>query len=79
MCLGLPAKIIEINKNDPLMMPATVDFGGVCKTISLSLTPQAKVGDYVLVHVGFAISIIDQAQAQALVSALSEESYHEVP
>lgn len=79
MCLGIPAKIIEIHNHDPLMRPAQVDFGGLKKSISLSLTPHAQVGEYVLVHVGFAISIIDEDQALELIALLSQELNDEVP
>ncbi len=64
MCLAVPGKIISIEGSDPLLRYGKVDFGGILKQISLAYVPEAKVGDYVLVHVGFAISIIDETEAQ---------------
>ena len=66
MCLAIPGKIIEINLTDPLMRMSRIDFSGVIKTISLSFTPEAVVGNYVLVHAGFAISLIDEQAAQTI-------------
>lgn len=60
MCLAIPASVVEI-KEDNL---ATVDIMGVKRDISLDLTPQAQVGDYVLVHAGFAIEVVDQQFAE---------------
>jgi hydrogenase expression/formation protein HypC len=62
MCLAIPGLILEA-KGDPLMRTARVDFGGVVKEINLAFTPEAKVGDYVLVHVGFALTVIDADEA----------------
>jgi len=63
MCLAVPGKITSVEGNDPLLRVGKVDFGGVVKQINLAYVPEAKVGDYVLVHVGFAISIVDEAEA----------------
>lgn len=63
MCLAVPGKIDSITGEDFGRM-ARVDFSGVKKEISLAYVPEAKVGDYVLVHVGFAISKIDEAEAK---------------
>ena len=60
MCLAIPAQVTTIN-DDSL---ATVDILGVTRTISLDLTPQAELGDFVLVHAGFAIEVISQEDAQ---------------
>ena len=73
MCLGVPAKVISISNAESSLIPAKVDFGGICKTISLCFTPEASIGDYVLVHVGFAISIIDEAHANELLEFLDNE------
>lgn len=62
MCLAIPGKIVS-TAGDDIMRTARVDFGGVIKEINLAYAPEAKVGDYALVHVGFAISIIDEAEA----------------
>ena len=63
MCLAVPGKVLEIVGDDPLLRAAKVSFAGVIKLISLTCTPEAKVGDYVLVHVGVAISVVDAAEA----------------
>lgn len=63
MCLAVPGKVVEILGDDPLLRSAKVSFSGVIKQISLTCTPEAKLGDYVLVHVGLAISIVDPEEA----------------
>lgn len=73
MCLGIPGKIVELYPQADLDLPSgKVEFGGVYKNICLAYTPDAKVGDYVLVHVGFAISIIDENEAQEIFGYLNE-------
>jgi hydrogenase expression/formation protein HypC len=62
MCLGIPGKVVEINDEGPLRM-ARVDFGGVRKEACLAYVPEVKLGDYVVVHVGFAISQLDEEEA----------------
>ena len=65
MCLAVPGKVLEItHAEDPFLRSARVSFNGVIKPISLTCAPEAKVGDYVLVHVGIAISIIDEKEAE---------------
>lgn len=64
MCLAVPGKVLDIIGDDPLLRSARVSFGGVVKLISLTCAPDAKVGDYVLVHVGVAISVVDQKEAE---------------
>ena len=64
MCLAIPGKILSMAGDDPIMRTARVDFGGVVKEINLAYTPEATLGDYVLVHVGFAITVIDAAEAE---------------
>lgn len=64
MCLAVPGKVLEIIGDDPLLRSAKVSFAGVVKLISLTCTPEAKVGDFVLVHVGVAISIVDAKEAE---------------
>ncbi|MBI2516930.1 MAG: HypC/HybG/HupF family hydrogenase formation chaperone [Opitutae bacterium] len=63
MCLAVPGKVLEIVGDDPLLRSAKVSFAGVVKLVSLTCTPEAKVGDYVLVHVGVAISTVDPQEA----------------
>jgi hydrogenase expression/formation protein HypC len=73
MCLSIPAKITEIKKEGfPLM--GTVDFGGVSREICLDYVPQAQVGQYALVHVGFAITLLDEEEALATLEMLREMS-----
>ncbi|MDR3693880.1 HypC/HybG/HupF family hydrogenase formation chaperone [Mucilaginibacter sp.] len=64
MCLAIPGKILEIDSTlDDLFRTAKVSFGGIQKTINLCMVPEAQVGDYVLVHVGVAISKINEDEA----------------
>ena len=72
MCLAVPGRVLDINARDPLLPSARVDFGGVVKDISLAYTPQARAGDYVLTHVGFAMTVIDEAEAARTLQALRE-------
>ncbi len=71
MCLGVPGKVLEIYQQDDLPM-GKIEFGGIVKEACLAYTPEAEVGDYVLVHVGFAISRLDEAEAQEVFSYLDE-------
>jgi hydrogenase expression/formation protein HypC len=64
MCLAIPGLILSTSGDDPLMRTARVDFGGVVKEINLAYTPEAAIGDYVLVHVGFALTVIDATEAE---------------
>jgi hydrogenase expression/formation protein HypC len=63
MCLAVPGKIEKIINDEPLMRTGKVNFGGILKEVCLAYVPEAKVGDYVIVHVGFAISRIDEQEA----------------
>lgn len=71
MCLGVPGKIIEVYERDGLRM-GRVDFGGVTKEACLAYVPEAEVGDYTLIHVGFALNIIDEQEALETLSLLRE-------
>lgn len=71
MCLGVPGKIVEVREQDGLPM-GKVEFGGILKEVCLAYTPEAQVGDYVIVHVGFAISRVDEAEAQEIFSYVKE-------
>ena len=64
MCLAIPGKITSITGDDPLTRMGKIDFGGILKEASLAYVPEAKVGDYVIVHVGFALSRVDEDEAQ---------------
>ena len=72
MCLGVPGKVLRVDENPVGMTMGQVSFGGIVKEVCLAYTPEAAVGDYVLVHVGFAISKIDEAQALDVFRALEE-------
>lgn len=62
MCLAVPGKVLSVAGED-LQRSGRVSFGGVVKEVNLAYVPEAKVGDYVVVHVGFALSIVDEAEA----------------
>jgi hydrogenase expression/formation protein HypC len=64
MCLAVPGKVIDISGDDPFLRTGRVSFNGVIKSVSLTCAPEAKPGDYVLVHVGVAISVIDEKEAR---------------
>jgi hydrogenase expression/formation protein HypC len=73
MCLGVPGKVVEIVENSPLgMSMARVSFGGILKETCLAYVPEAQVGDYVIVHAGFALSKIDEAEAMEVFEMLKE-------
>ncbi len=73
MCLAVPGRIVEINESgDIAFRLGKVDFGGIRKDVNLAYTPEAEVGKYVLVHVGFAISVIDEAEAMRVFQVLEE-------
>lgn len=73
MCLAIPGKIKSIESQyDNLVRMAKVSFGGIVKEASLEMIPEAKIGDYVLVHVGVAISIVDEEEAQKTFQYLKE-------
>jgi hydrogenase expression/formation protein HypC len=73
MCLSIPARITEIHQDGSLLM-GSVDFGGVSREICLDYVPEAQVGQYALVHVGFAISLLDEEEAMATLAMLREMS-----
>ncbi len=71
MCLGVPAKIIEIYEKEGLNM-GKVDFGGIVRETCLDFVPEAQIGDYTVIHVGFAISLLSEEEAQATLETLRE-------
>ena len=71
MCLSIPGKIVE-TKHDGSLVMGMVDFGGVTREVCLDYVPEAQVGQYVLIHVGFAISILDEEDAMERLSAIRE-------
>lgn len=73
MCLAVPGKIISIHdQEDPLLRTGRVSFGGVIKEVSLAYVPEAKVGEYAIVHVGFALSILDPQAAEQTLNDLHQ-------
>ncbi len=73
MCLAIPGKLVEISESkDAAFKIGKVSFDGVIKEANLSMLPEAKVGDYVLVHVGIALSVIDEQEAQETFRYLKE-------
>ncbi len=73
MCLSVPAKLVQIfDAEDELLRVGRASFGGTIKEVSLAYVKEAKVGDYVLVHVGFAISIIDESEARFVFDYLEQ-------
>jgi hydrogenase expression/formation protein HypC len=72
MCLAVPGKIISIMGDDPFTRMGKISFGGVIKEANLAYVPEAKVNDYVLVHVGFALNIVDEAEAHQVFDYLRQ-------
>lgn len=72
MCLAIPGQIQSIHGDDPISRSGKVNFGGVLREVNLAYVPQAKPGDYVLVHVGFALSIVDADEAAQVFAYLRE-------
>jgi hydrogenase expression/formation protein HypC len=71
MCLGVPGKVVEKEREHDVLM-GKVDFGGVFKRVCLEHVPEVKIGDYVLVHVGFALNTIDEEEARRVFEFLDE-------
>ncbi|HAX48409.1 MAG TPA: HypC/HybG/HupF family hydrogenase formation chaperone [Ignavibacteria bacterium] len=73
MCLAVPGKILSIDdSNGDLMKIGKVSFGGIIKDVNLAYTPEAKVDDYVIVHVGFALNTVDESEAMKVFEYLKE-------
>lgn len=66
MCLGVPGQVVSLNDPNEGLVMGKVSFGGVEREVCFGYAPEAKVGDYVLVHVGFAISVLDETEAQRI-------------
>ncbi|MFZ0312294.1 MAG: HypC/HybG/HupF family hydrogenase formation chaperone [Candidatus Korobacteraceae bacterium] len=71
MCLAIPGKVLDIQEQDSARI-ARVQFGGIVRQVSLNFVPEANVGDYVIVHVGFAISVVDCTEAHRTFALLQE-------
>jgi hydrogenase expression/formation protein HypC len=72
MCLAVPGKIISITGDDPLTRTGRVNFGGIIKDVNFAYVPDAKVGEYVVVHVGFALNTVDAAEANQVFEYLRQ-------
>ena len=73
MCLAVPGKILSIDDSgSELMKIGRVSFGGIVKEVNLAYTPEAKVGEYVIVHVGFALNTVDEEEAKRVFQYLDE-------
>ena len=72
MCLAIPGKVESITGDDPMMRVGRINFGGIMKEASLAYVPEVEVGDYVIVHVGFALSKVDEEEAQQVFRYLKE-------
>ena len=79
MCLGIPGQVISIAGAEPLTRTAKVRFGGIVKDVNLAYAPEAKTGDYVIVHVGFAISVLNETEALRILATLKELQELETP
>jgi len=71
MCLGIPGKVVSTYRENDLLM-GKVDFGGVAKRVCLEHVPEVQVGQYVIVHVGFALSVVDEEEAQQIFGFLEK-------
>lgn len=72
MCLAIPGQILSLHGAEPLNRTGRVSFGGVVKEVSLAYVPDAEVGDYVIVHVGFALSKVDETEARRVFDYLRQ-------
>jgi hydrogenase expression/formation protein HypC len=72
MCLAVPGQILTTDGDDALMRQGRVDFGGIVKVVNLAYVPEATPGHYVLVHAGFAIAVIDEAEALKTLASLAD-------
>ncbi len=72
MCLGIPGKVVHIEPNELGMSMGKVNFGGITREVCLAYVPEVEVGEYVIVHVGFAISTIDEQEAMEVFAMLKE-------
>jgi hydrogenase expression/formation protein HypC len=80
MCLAVPGRLIEIAAaTDPLLRTGKVSFGGALKQVNLAYVPDARVGDYVTVHVGFALSVVDPEDAELMLEVLAAPKEDQAP
>ncbi|MBA3973651.1 MAG: HypC/HybG/HupF family hydrogenase formation chaperone [Candidatus Solibacter sp.] len=72
MCLAVPGRVMEVEGAEPAFLRGKVDFGGVLKEVAFPFTPQVKPGEYVLVHAGFALQVVDEAEARKTLDDLKQ-------
>ena len=72
MCLAVPGQLLSLEGDDPLVRQGRVSFAGLVKQVNLAYVPDARMGDYVLVHVGFALNVVDEEEAGKIFEALRE-------
>jgi hydrogenase expression/formation protein HypC len=72
MCLGVPGRVMTMEEDSPGLVMGRVSFGGIIKEVCMAYVPEVKVGDYVVVHVGFAITVVDEAEARRTLEFLRE-------
>jgi hydrogenase expression/formation protein HypC len=72
MCLAIPGKVVCISGDEPLTRMGRVDFSGIVKEVSLAFVAEAKIGDYVIVHAGFALSKVDEEEARKVFEYLTQ-------
>lgn len=70
MCLAIPGQIVSVTEDEPMLRMGRVDFGGVARAVSLACVPEARVGDFVLVHAGTAIATVDPVEAERTLAYL---------
>ncbi|MBI2808186.1 MAG: HypC/HybG/HupF family hydrogenase formation chaperone [Planctomycetes bacterium] len=79
MCLAIPGRVIEVDDGVAWLRTGKIDFGGVVKEVSLALVPEAAIGDYVIVHVGMALSRIAEEEAQQVFAFLQQMQPEDAP
>ena len=79
MCLAVPGKVLEMSQAPALQRTGRVDFGGLVKTVNLAFVPDVEVGQYVLVHVGVALQVVDEREAARVFEYLEEIGELELP
>ena len=72
MCLAVPGRVVAIREGDDFTRAGRVDFGGLAREVNLSCVPEARVGDFVIVHVGMALSVLDEKEAQLVFEYLRQ-------
>ncbi|MGE4046699.1 MAG: HypC/HybG/HupF family hydrogenase formation chaperone [Acetobacteraceae bacterium] len=77
MCLAVPGQVLSVDGDDPLTRTGRVSFGGTVKQVNLAYVPEVHIGDFVLVHAGFAISIVNEQEAQRTIDYLMEIAQEE--